>query len=763
MVSGALAVAAVAAQASASFAVPSGPTLSGLEGLSEQARIDVVVTADLSGRVSPAVRGVLPVEEALRRLLAPAGARAVRLAEGVYRIEPAPTPARRPSPPVEAPEPAQLPEIVVVAPVARGVLAGTEGRSRLDQDAVTRTADLSSSETFADLSATIDSTRLGPGRNKLFIRGVADSAFSGPLQATIGQYFGDLRLTYGSPDPDLAAIDIAAVDVFEGPQASRFGSGPIGGVIRLQPRAPVRGVREMVASLGASATSGGAPGADVALVANTPLGRVGDGRFAVYARREGGFSPPGAEGRRPDDVDLVGGRGVIRAVAGGWTVDLTALAQKIEAEDVQSIETYARDRPADVAEPYANTFGLVGVTASTRRGGGHFTVAASLSRQDVDERYDATQKDAPVAAFVDRRQTATAFSIEGRLERPLGEKASFNGGAALAVGHTDASRRRYDGGEEGRGYGADLERSFSDFAVFGETAVQVSSNLRVAIGGRVSATRILYRRETVLDHAEYAAYPPDSLNLALSPSVSARWTWPSGLSAFARLEQGVRPAGVSEADGGVERYRPDRLTLLETGVRSPDGDPLSGEVSIGWIDWRDIQADTVTQGGDLVIDNVGDGRIAFLQAKGAWRPTETVSLSAGAFLNASRLTRTQPSIIIVGEGDLPNVAPFGAQASLAHDGGYFLGRPVTTALDLRYVGRSRLGVGPALDVPQGGYLKSDVTVRWGDERGAISLHISNPLDISATRYGIGSPYQLDRRTVTPLRPLTVRLGFDVAF
>jgi hypothetical protein len=213
----------------------------------------------------------------------------------------------------------------------------------------------------------------------------------------------------------------------------------------------------------------------------------------------------------------------------------------------------------------------------------------------------------------------------------------------------------------------------------------------------------------------------------------------------------------------VERYRPDRLTLVETGVRSPDGDPLSGEVSIGWIDWRDIQADTVTQGGDLVIDNVGDGRIAFLQAKGAWRPTETVSLSAGVFLNASRLTRSQPSIIIVGESDLPNVAPFGAQASLSHDGGYFFGRPVSTALDLRYVGRSRLGVGPALDVPQGGYLKSDVTVRWGDERGAISLNISNPLDISATRYGIGSPYQLDRRTVTPLRPLTVRLGFDVAF
>ena len=75
IVSASLAVVAVAAQASASFAVPPGSTLSGLERLSEQARIDVVVTADLSGRVSPAVRGSLPVEEALRRLLTPVGAR----------------------------------------------------------------------------------------------------------------------------------------------------------------------------------------------------------------------------------------------------------------------------------------------------------------------------------------------------------------------------------------------------------------------------------------------------------------------------------------------------------------------------------------------------------------------------------------------------------------------------------------------------------------------------------------------------------------
>ena len=48
----------------------------------------------------------------------------------------------------------------------------------------------------------VNSTNLGPGRNKLFIRGVADSSFTGPTQATVGQYFGSARLNYNAPDPD---------------------------------------------------------------------------------------------------------------------------------------------------------------------------------------------------------------------------------------------------------------------------------------------------------------------------------------------------------------------------------------------------------------------------------------------------------------------------------------------------------------------------------------------------------------------------------
>src|SRR5688572_20918116 len=47
------------------------------------------------------------------------------------------------------------------------------------------------SEAIEARSDGFSSTHLGAGRNKLFIRGIADSSFSGPTQSPVGQYIGD--------------------------------------------------------------------------------------------------------------------------------------------------------------------------------------------------------------------------------------------------------------------------------------------------------------------------------------------------------------------------------------------------------------------------------------------------------------------------------------------------------------------------------------------------------------------------------------------
>ena len=623
------------------------------------------------------------------------------------------------------------------------------------------------SDAIADLSATVDSTRQGTGRNKLFVRGLADSAMNGPLQATVGQYLGDLRLSYGSPDPDLTLIDIRRVEIFEGPQGTRFGAGSIGGVLRLLPEPPALGETTGRFILGAGATSGGGDNADGALIINLPLGDRIAGRLVAYGRRDGGFLDNTVQGvRDADHVDTVGARAALRWTDDVWTIDLLGVAQRVTGGDAQTIAAGENrlTKAGPVTEPYESTLLLAGVTARRQFGRVRLTSATGVSRQHLEERFDASQSSDPALSVVDRGQTATTVSSELRIDTAPVAGWTLSGGAAVAVGETLVERRRRILSPAPQPvYGADLRRTFAEATAFGEASLSPAPNWRLAIGGRLTAVRI----DSDIRNVEvgYAASRDrEGVAVRLTPSLTARWDATPQATLFARLEQAVRPAGVAEAGGAFERYRGDRVTLMEIGARSRDWrEDLSGEISVGWVDWRDVQADIVTPGGDLVTDNVGDGVIHFLSVKAAWRATPSLDVSGGLFVNASRLTRTRPSVIGGGRTDIPNVAPLGAQLSLSHDAGLLAGLPLRLGADLRYVGQSRLGVGPALDVPHGGYLGTELTARLGGDRRAAILRIANPFDITGVRYGIGSPYQLSEPQIVPVRPLTVRLSFEAAF
>ncbi len=76
----------------------------------------------------------------------------------------------------------------------------------IDGDDVSKADAARGTDAIGARVASVVSTHLGPGRNKLFIRGIADSSFVGPTQATVGQYWGNSRITYSAPDPEPAAL-----------------------------------------------------------------------------------------------------------------------------------------------------------------------------------------------------------------------------------------------------------------------------------------------------------------------------------------------------------------------------------------------------------------------------------------------------------------------------------------------------------------------------------------------------------------------------
>ena len=82
----------------------------------------------------------------------------------------------------------------------------------------------------------------------------------------------------------------------------------------------------------------------------------------------------------------------------------------------------------------------------------------------------------------------------------------------------------------------------------------------------------------------------------------------------------------------------------------------------------------------------------------------------------------------------------------------------------RYVGKSTLGVGPILGLPQGNYLDTGMELRVGNRSRGLSIAVTNLLDSRGNRFALGSPFLVrDRNQITPLQPRTVRLGFDLTF
>ena len=123
-------------------------------------------------------------------------------------------------------------------------------------------------------------TNLGPGRNKILLRGISDGVFTGLTQSTVGLYLDLTPVTYAAPDPDLKLIDIDRVEVLRSPQGTLYGTGPIGGVVHIVTRAPAMGEESLSLSATRSRTDGGGWNSDYGLVANLPV--AGD-RAAIRA------------------------------------------------------------------------------------------------------------------------------------------------------------------------------------------------------------------------------------------------------------------------------------------------------------------------------------------------------------------------------------------------------------------------------------------------------------------------------------------------
>jgi outer membrane receptor protein involved in Fe transport len=240
-------------------------------------------------------------------------------------------------------------------------------------------------------------TSAGPGQTQYTIRGLSSS---GPAVSTVGFYLDDVPMTAPSSaenghvvvDPDL--YDLNRVEVLRGPQGTLYGSGSMGGTIKIVTNQADLDKFSFSAKVDGSTTSGGGRNGDINGMINIP---IVDGKLALRIvgtdQRTSGWidrvvltdfplpsgsqcapfvgctrgnvlaGPVLADYHNVNDEDLKSIRASVRLQATEeFSVALGAFYQTISQGGLNYFDnppgTLAHYEPFDIAEPFADTFRL---------------------------------------------------------------------------------------------------------------------------------------------------------------------------------------------------------------------------------------------------------------------------------------------------------------------------------------------------------------------------------------------------------------------
>ncbi len=780
--------------------------------------------ARLAGlRVQP-VRGRLTTQRALKRMLRDTPLQVRQVAPATFLIEPKPVKAR-PVAIAAAPEPVArvltdyspplAPRQIVVTGTKRDIPLGAYpgGVQIIDGDSLSLAEAGQGSDAIESRVASVVSTHLGQGRNKLFIRGIADSSFVGPTQATVGQYWGNSRITYSAPDPSLRLYDVGTIEVLEGPQGTLYGAGSLGGVVRIVPRAPDLDDTGGAAWAGVQAVQHGDAGIDGGGIFNLPLaeGRLGL-RAVAFGSIEGGYIDDRGRGRNDvNDVRTIGGRMALRFQPDSdLTIDASLLGQRIDGDDSQYADRKGRrlSRSSSIAQPYRNDFWLADLVVRKEWDELELTSSLGYARQYVFERFegpvltnpqDAAQApvfDAPFAAF-SQANHIDMITAETRLARRGRNGTGWLLGFSLLRNQARVNRLMELAPAAVPLVG--MRNQVDEATLYGEASFEPLEQFVVTFGGRLAHSRLTGNSEDAIATIAFSRDPGARAarkETRLLPSAAIAWRPDDSLTLFARYQQGFRPGGIAVSREYIKRFKGDRVRTVEAGGRFR-GTGFDLEATASWTRWHDIQADLIDSFGFPTTANIGDGRILSAGISARWRPVEGLEIDAALYANKSKVTSPSPLAVRIARATEPGTqlgyeavsvgAPgtgsgLGAGsapvdwnrlpniADLTGRVGFSYNAPLTRRHDLevkgfaRYIGKSTLGIGPILGQLQGDYVDTGLEVRVGNPGQGISLSLTNLFDTRGNRFALGSPFLVrDRDQITPLQPRTIRLGFDAAF
>ena len=738
--------------------------------------------ASLSGRHS--------LSDALGRILAGAPCTWRIVDAGAVRITPA-----APAPRAVGPSAPVVTELLVTArkrPERLDTLPA--GVSVISGEQLFATNAYDARQTAGQLVGVL-TTNLGPGRDKLLMRGLSDGAFTGRARSTVSTYLDDAPINYNAPDPDLRLTDVERVETVRGPQGALYGSGALAGVYRIvtnkpDPERVSGGLQTTVATTVGGSASYGADG-----YANLPLaeGRAALRLVAYYDDQGGYLDNISLRLSNIDSTARSGGRAAFRAALGDrWTLDVLAAAQKLSSRDTQyTIQNQPGRRANQVREASGNDFAQGAVTVHGELGWADLTSSTSYVQHAYSSLYDAT---AQASVFSDTGADLGVYSESARIHRLVQDVVLTSTGAGavswLAGAYGSASVERtpssldilatsasitaavVKGRPLTRVYNENRRDRMEEIAVYGEATWRLAPGWTASAGARAFDTRLKVRAAIV------GAPPAESRDVdesaefsGLSSKLSLQYQFDDdGPLVYGLFSDGARPGGVNSTGflpirPSRKTFEPDRLQNFEAGAKARLLDRHLVLRAAGFFDiWHNIQSDQYRPSGLAYTANVGDAHISGLEAEAAYDWGWGLSLQANALYSKPVFTRTNPDFAGQLGSGLPGAPTLSGGVLARYD------HPLPDNLGLilvaqaNYVGPARLTFDPAFSdhtdpVVDAQLLAEVVSGKW-----SATLFVNNPANASSNTFAYGNPFTFGQvRQVTPQRPRTVGLRLAAAF
>jgi len=533
-------------------------------------------------------------------------------------------------------------------------------------------AGITSIEAFAHDVPGLSLRSAGPGQTEYEARGLASSGGSSP---TVGFYLDDVPLSPPATsqtgkvviDPNL--YDIDRIELLRGPQGTLYGSGSMGGTVRVITTQPKLDTFEGSVQGTLSDTQGGSGNGGGNLMLNLPVGDTLAFRVVATDTYRSGWINRVVLNPFPEDTAY----GVTPAVRGNvLTAPVQSVTSHVNTEALDGLRVSALFKPNDdlsvtatalyqhmhmggydeyddppgsgslahyeagyVAEPVADWFHFYSLSATYNLGFADLTGTSGYFQRHENQTQDAGESISyftgfyPYAAIGFTENDITRqFSQELRLSSKGSDKLHWVAGLFYSDDSSDWDEAAFSSNDNfavggianGVVYAGDQFYRVRQSAAFADGSYEFVDNWTFSTGARYYH----YTSTTnVFGYGVFAPTPTGSTyndtveDSGVNPRFNLSYSPNGNLNTYVTASKGYRPGGPSygpfpalNCGGGTPPpYKPDTIWNYEVGEKAKLFDNwLTINSDFYYIKWSNVQETVAVPCGYTFEANAGDGR-----------------------------------------------------------------------------------------------------------------------------------------------------------